>query len=1130
MSWLTEWRSIPCGLPHKITSYSAFLFVSVLLLSGVKIAPAQNQDDVRTLDSFEPLKRELAGGQIHQYQVVLSANQFLQVVVDQRGIDAVVAVFGPDGKKLLEADSLLGQEGPEQFSIVAGVAGTYRIEVSSLDNKAPAGSYQIKIEALRPVTPQDSIRVDAEKQLLEATVLIAQGAAGSSQKAIPIFEKALVLFQSLDDQVGQARVLSSLGEIYRLLDEQQKELDCFQRALPKWEATGYRYIAGYTLDRLGLVYSYIGEMQKSIDSFAGERDHWRAVAETMKEASALNNMAIIYWAIGENQKALGYYAEVLQIVESTANAQGQAATLNNIGKVYDDLGEKQKALEAYNKSLEFSKLANDRKTQGITLRHIGSLYLSLGEPQKALDKFMKALPLHEGSKDNLGKALTLNKIGMVYNSDGDTQKALDYYNQALTLIRSVKNINARGEGYILNNIGEIYSSRHEYQKAFEYYNQALQFFQKSVHPQGEAERLNNIGQVYINLRDEQKALDYLSKALSINRAIGHKSEEAYSHYLIAQAERNRGNLDESLNSIDAALETVETLRGRIDADDLRQSYFGSVQDYYNFKIDLLMQLDKLSASKQYAALAFQTSERARARTLLERLVEAQVDIRQGVDPVLLQRQQALQESINALASGRQPDWLKGKQRPERAAFAAREIEKLTSAYQELKAQIRASSPRYAALTQPQPLTLSEIQQQVLDPDTMLLEYSLGDEQSYLWAVTQSSIASFTLPKRAEVEAAARRVYELLTARNRRESGETIEQRRARMTQAEAQYPEAAAALSRVVLSPVASMLMKKRLLIVCEGALQYVPFAALPAPDGARESADSQNREPATGYLPLIVDHEIVNLLSASALAVLRRETAGRRPADKAVAVLADPVFDKRDQRCTGRTKTERVTTVSAAIGNAFQQDNVERNVRDVGLADDEGHINRLPFSRREAKAILSVVAPGKGIMALDFKASRATATSDELRQYRIVHFATHGVLDSQRPELSGVIFSLVDEQCEAQDGFLRLHDIYNLNLPVEMVVLSACQTGLGKEIRGEGLVGLTRGFMYAGAARVVASLWQVDDAATAELMGRFYKGMMRGRLRPTAALKAAQVEMWKQWRWRAPYCWAAFVLQGEWK
>jgi CHAT domain-containing protein len=178
----------------------------------------------------------------------------------------------------------------------------------------------------------------------------------------------------------------------------------------------------------------------------------------------------------------------------------------------------------------------------------------------------------------------------------------------------------------------------------------------------------------------------------------------------------------------------------------------------------------------------------------------------------------------------------------------------------------------------------------------------------------------------------------------------------------------------------------------------------------------------------------------------------------------------------------------------------------------------------------MAVTPKGSGLTALDFQASREKATSAELANYRIVHFATHGLLDNEHPELSGLVLSLVDEHGRRKNGFLDLEDIYNLNLPAELVVLSACETGLGKDIRGEGLIGLTRGFMYAGASRVVASLWNVDDVATAELMGRFYKGMEQDGLRPAAALRQAQIQMWKQKDWSAPYYWAAFQMQGEWK
>jgi CHAT domain-containing protein len=193
-------------------------------------------------------------------------------------------------------------------------------------------------------------------------------------------------------------------------------------------------------------------------------------------------------------------------------------------------------------------------------------------------------------------------------------------------------------------------------------------------------------------------------------------------------------------------------------------------------------------------------------------------------------------------------------------------------------------------------------------------------------------------------------------------------------------------------------------------------------------------------------------------------------------------------------------------------------------------NLRRLRFSRREADEIARLAASESRLEAVDFEANRKLAMSTEIGQYRVVHFATHGLINNQHSELSGIVLSLIDEQGKPQNGFLRLYDLYNLKLSADLVVLSACQTALGKEIKGEGLVGLTRGFMYAGAPRVIASLWQIDDRASAEFMKRFYQGMLVQKLRPAAALRAAQISMQKDKRWNAPHYWAAFTLQGEWR
>jgi CHAT domain-containing protein len=307
----------------------------------------------------------------------------------------------------------------------------------------------------------------------------------------------------------------------------------------------------------------------------------------------------------------------------------------------------------------------------------------------------------------------------------------------------------------------------------------------------------------------------------------------------------------------------------------------------------------------------------------------------------------------------------------------------------------------------------------------------------------------------------------------------------------------------------------QRLLIVAEDALQYIPFAMLPSP--------------AKPTIPLLLDYEIVSLPSASVLAELRDRQRGREYSSKTVAILADPVFDAADERVF-KSSGEQNIALSAARSASSVREHLSRSAADIGLLQNgKLHLTRLLYTRQEAQAIATIVGRNRTRQSLDFQASRAAVMHPDLAQYRIVHFATHGLVDTQHPELSGLVLSLVDEHGRPQQGFLGLEDIYNLKLPVDLVVLSACETALGEEISGEGLIGLTRGFIYAGANRVVASLWSVDDLATAELMTKFYANLEKGKMAPAAALRKAQIEMWRHQGWQFPYYWAAFQIQGDW-
>lgn len=361
----------------------------------------------------------------------------------------------------------------------------------------------------------------------------------------------------------------------------------------------------------------------------------------------------------------------------------------------------------------------------------------------------------------------------------------------------------------------------------------------------------------------QEAIKYLGQALSLHQSVGDTVSEAATLQNIARAERDLGHHDEARSRIETALNIVESGRSKFVSQDLRTSYLSSNQNSYEFYIDLLMQSYKHDHNQQHIVDTVRANERRLARSLLDSLSEAHADIRQGIDPALLERERTLQQSIS-VKSERLTRLLSDKHTEEQEIQPRKEVDALLADYQDTEAEIRRKSPRYAALTQPEPLSLKEIQQQVLDADTLLLEYSLGEERSYLWAATSTSLTGYELPKRVEMETTARRFYELVTTQKNRDLSAQI---------------EAATALSNMLLGPVKEHLGQKRLLIVGDGALQYIPFAALPDPVVGTKSTDK--------YQPLIIAHEIVNQPSASALAVLRRELAGRLPVAKTVAMSA---------------------------------------------------------------------------------------------------------------------------------------------------------------------------------------------------------------------------------------------------
>jgi CHAT domain-containing protein len=574
----------------------------------------------------------------------------------------------------------------------------------------------------------------------------------------------------------------------------------------------------------------------------------------------------------------------------------------------------------------------------------------------------------------------------------------------------------------------------------------------------------------------------LEALILLNRAIG---------------ERGRGEMEQARAELQRAIDLVETVRPTLRPEG-RPSYFTSKQPLYDAYIDVLLSLHEKEPAAGHHVAAFDASQDARSRPLLDTLQEARADLRGDADHLLLARERELQVRVNA-AADRAMALLDNAAAVTSPGVDEEVLAEVLVEYRAVRRAIRASSPSYRTMRPLEPLHSAGIQQ-LLDSDTVLLEYWIGDQRSVAWVVTRQSVYAATLAPKTEIHALARKAYEELAT-----------PRRGRHTPA-----TAVVRLSDAIVAPVSRHLDRKKVLVVADGVLEGVPLGALVHP----VASNGQRRL-------LAEAHELTYLPSATAAAALGDASWPRPPRAGTVAVFADPVFARDDPR----VRSPRGKRPAMAETTPPYVRSIERSAQDLGVMPSGAPLPRLPFARAEAESILRLVPAEGAFNAVGFAADLATLTRTDLSRFRIVHFATHGLIHPLHPLLSGIVLSLVDRDGGRQNGFLRLHDIYNLRLPVELVVLSACQTGVAEATEIHGAVDITHGFMAAGARRVLVSLWKIDDEATAELMKYFYEHLLGGEnVSPASALRSAQLALRRNPRWSAPYFWAGFVLHGDWR
>lgn len=705
---------------------------------------------------------------------------------------------------------------------------------------------------------------------------------------------------------------------------------------------------------------------------------------------------------------------------------------------------------------------------------IGWCHKELGDRKKAADHFERGHKAALLTKDGRAIGHALHDLGGMPSSfDSDWKGALPFYLEAVKVRRVAGD--KQGLAFSLDAAGEMESTLLD-PIALERHAEAILLRREIGSVRGEAQTLTSWGSAYGRLNRPAEAMEPLRQAVKLFVQLGDVTWEAYAYYRLGRAELMAKHYPEAVAWAEKALALSESLRERIASEDRRAYYSAGVRKYYDLWVAAAALQSQVKGERVWFEKALEASERARARSLLDFLMLVDAD-RPAGQQALLTEEDTLRAQIRELEN--EARRFRATASPDAGAPPQEaELELKLAAYEKLRSKVQAADPKVASLsTLPLP-TLAEVEA-LVGADTLVVEYFLGRNGAYALVLGGKTATAFTLAEPSELNEQAQAIHTLYSARNEDVAGETAAARAARIDAADGKAEAMRVKLRAALIAPFEALLTgKRRLIVVADGALHLVPWAAL-VPE-----------------LPV---------QSTPSLSVLKAQRATKRagPTSELVAV-GDPVFEADDPRLGGKPVEPAPNQLRAG---------------------EKAHYQRLLSSRAEVESLGALVAATKRSVLLDFDASKSRLNA--AGRPRIVHIATHGVLDTEHPERSGLVLSRRAPDGKTVDGFLSLAEVYALSLPADLVTLSACETALGEEVRGEGFIGLARGFLHAGARAVVASLWKVHDRATAELMKAFYVGVLQLGLPHDKALARAQKVLASQERFKSPYYWAGFVLYG---
>lgn len=1060
---------------------------------------------------------EIAPGEAAAFQAAVQPGYYL-LEVDQQRIDLLLSVSLPGYFGETTVDSPLDDVGSEFLLVRVEDAGLLTVRVSTRLRLGDRGGFELSLSSYEAEDPRTR---EAQLARTRAATHYRLGKANDLESAIREYSRAAAGWLALNRPSDAGRDLFCAAILHRLQGQPERTLAMSAEVLGLLRSTGQRHREADFLTHLGLIHQVGGELDLAETRFQqaleirrllGD-DHGRSQVrsnlclssfyrgEFDRGITCYENLAAEAWfdrqgevaaavhtnvgrahsVLGDPTRALEHYELALQIRRARANDMGEAKVLNNLALLHASLGEPSRALAYHSTALEIFRRLGASRWEGLSLYNISKSYSQLGEPEISLRLAEQAIPLLREASDLRTLAAALDGMGEAQLDLGEAALSLESALQALAVAREAGE--RRRESIVLRHLGESSIALGDFEDADRYLDEALEVA-RGIGDQGSQSAASRLqGALAYRRGDLQRAERLLRLSLEIDRRIQDRHGEVEARTTLAQVALDGGDLAAAAEGAKAALQLVESIRERISSPDLRSTYLASTREAHEVAVEVQMRQQAGRADTGHARQALAAAESGRARALLDLLTPIDSERQLAADDQLGRLRLSLLRKLSLLArrrseaGGGETD-IAGTRYGSRVTALVRELDDVETQIRE-----RDSGGRLVSVTQP--LGAAEMAA-LLDPDTTLLYYWIGNRRSFVWLLEGRSIQWFELPGREILQTTVDRAYTCLSSKQAAESA-----------------CDSLFELGRILLGPIADRLGSRRLVIVADGALSYIPFAALRLP-----------HRPET---LLVEEFEVAYLPSGSVLAQLRARARERAPAQQWALAFGDPVFSIADRRF--RSPEPGGGRPATGEGHAAWRRRTD---------DFASTLPRLRWTGEEVEAISSVDPDGT-VSFVGYEATRENLLSSSPRDFRILHLATHAVVDAARPRFSGLVLTTRTAQGETIDGFLSLAEIRQLDLAADLVVLSACQTALGRQVSGEGLVGLTQAFLDAGASSVVATLWQIDDQATSAFMGHFYRLLKLGRT-STAALRQAQMLLRKESKWREPRFWAGFVLVGEWR